>query len=84
MRAMPDADDKAETAGASRRDASRCVLENCRARWKHPETARGFQENVRSRLSAQTQPFKIDAIDACIEERGQATGVQDFCAMVAR
>jgi len=42
LRATPHADDKAETASASCRDARRCILENYRARWKHAETTRGF------------------------------------------
>ena len=84
MHAMPDPDDKAETAGASCRDASRCILENYGARRQYSETARGFQEHVRSGLPAQMHTVKIDAIDACIEERRQATGVQDFRAMAAR
>jgi hypothetical protein len=83
VRARPDADDKAETAGACRRDATRCVLENHGARRERSETARSFQEHVRSRLPAQPQAVEIDAIDACIEERCQARGVQEFCAVVA-
>jgi hypothetical protein len=64
MRAMPDPDDKAETAGASCRDASRCILENYGARRQYSETARGFQEHVRSGFPAQMHTVKIDAIDA--------------------
>jgi hypothetical protein len=42
MPSIPDADNKAETADASRLDATRRVLENRSSRWKYTATARGF------------------------------------------
>ena len=82
MHAMPDADDKAETTGASCRHAGRGVLENRDARWNHPKSARPFQEHVRSRLPSEAQIVEIDAINSCIEVRRQAGSTQDFCTMV--
>jgi hypothetical protein len=83
MRAASDPDDKAETAGASRGDAGCRIFEHHSANWSDAETARGFQKHVRRRLPAQTETVKINTINAHIEERRQATGPQDFCAMVA-
>jgi hypothetical protein len=60
------------------------VLENCDLRWKYTETACGFEEYVRRRLSCKSETVEINAVDPRIEERRHASGAQDFCAIATR
>jgi hypothetical protein len=62
-----DADDEAETPGASRFNASRRILEDCGMRRRRVETARSFQKHVRTRLPRKAKSIKIDAVDSNIE-----------------
>jgi hypothetical protein len=42
---------------------------------------RAASKHIWSRFPGEAQIVEIDAIYACIEERGQASGAQDLCAI---
>jgi hypothetical protein len=83
LRPVPNPNDKAETANPSRRCASCCILKHDGVCWGNPETSRGFEEHIRSRLSGETEAIKIDTVDTCIEQRRQVTRTQNFRTVVA-
>jgi hypothetical protein len=55
LRAAPDADDEAKSAGARRGDAGDGILEHHCLRQDNAEAVCGFQKDVGSRLALQTE-----------------------------
>jgi hypothetical protein len=55
LRAAPDADDEAKSAGARRGDAGDGILEHHCLRRRNAEAVRGFKNDVGSRLASQTE-----------------------------
>ena len=81
--AVIDADDTAESAGASRLDAGDRVLDDDRARRFHLEALRRLQERIGRRLAVESQAGDIHPVHPRVEQLRYTGGLEHRRAVVA-